>query len=448
MRSAARGLLAAAAVALVAMVVGPAATAFAASEVTITNPLNGSVSNNPEPTFEGLAGSSGQVTLTVYQGPTAEGIVVWKLSTTLVLEGTWSLWPLIEEPEGPLEDGTYTAQARQGADVSSPVTFTVDTASPTVTLNAPEPPSDNTTPSFTGTASDPKKPVSVQIHEGASAKGTVVSMATAAGTGAGWRSGSASPALPVGQYTAVAIQESSIGNSPGRSPPVTFTVTPAPVAAIVPPAPPVASFRWVPALPQTGEPVLLVSSSTAGASPITGFAWALTSGGPFQAGAAVLSTSFSTSGGHVVRLSVTAADGLSSVATQTINVVGRTASLMQPFPVVRIAGAQTAAGVKLRLLKIQQVPAGARITVRCKGRGCPIRSVRRVTAFGKGGVAPVSLRAFERFLRSGVTLEILISKPGEIGKYTRFTVRRGKLPERVDKCLDPAGVKPLACPPS
>jgi hypothetical protein len=47
-----------------------------------------------------------------------------------------------------------------------------------------------------------------------------------------------------------------------------------------------------------------------------------------------------------------------------------------------------------------------------------------------------------------VTLEILVSKPGEIGKYTRFELRRGKLPERVDMCLDPAGIKPLVCPSS
>jgi hypothetical protein len=47
-----------------------------------------------------------------------------------------------------------------------------------------------------------------------------------------------------------------------------------------------------------------------------------------------------------------------------------------------------------------------------------------------------------------VTLEIRVSKPGEIGKYTRFRLRRGRLPERVDMCLDPAGIKPLVCPSS
>ena len=66
----------------------------------------------------------------------------------------------------------------------------------------------------------------------------------------------------------------------------------------------------------------------------------------------------------------------------------------------------------------------------------------------KRGVAPVEFRRFERSLRFGTTVEILVSKPGEIGKYTRFAIRRGKLPERVDMCLDPAGLKPLVCPSS
>ena len=136
------------------------------------------------------------------------------------------------------------------------------------------------------------------------------------------------------------------------------------------------------------------------------------------------------------------------MATETIDVVGARASLMAPFPVVRIAGLLSGAGLDLRLLKVQQTPAGVRITVRCRGRGCPMRSVRRVTRSNRRGVVPVEFHGFERALRFGVTLEVLISKPGEIGKYTRLTIRRGQLPERVDMCLDPAGVNPLVCPSS
>jgi hypothetical protein len=346
-----------------------------------------------------------------------------------------------------------------GAAMPSRVTFAADVAPSKVTLRSPESPSNNTTPSFTGTASG-TTPVTVQIYAGANAKGTVVSTATAAGTGTRWTSGNANPALSSGQYTAVATQANShVGEPAGKSGPVTFTVaplagiTPAAIplptpAPVHPPGPPVASFKWFPSVPETGEAVSLVSISTDSASPISGIAWALTSNGPFQAGGAVLTTSFSTPGGHVVRLLVTNAIGLSSVATETIKVVSPTAPLMQPFPVVRIAGNETASGVKLRVLRVQQVPAGARIIVRCKGRGCPIRFAGRVAVSSKRGVAPVEFRRFERSLRFGVTLEILVSKRGEIGKYTRFQIRRGKLAERVDLCLDPAGVNTLVCPSS
>jgi hypothetical protein len=191
-----------------------------------------------------------------------------------------------------------------------------------------------------------------------------------------------------------------------------------------------------------------VSNASDPTSAITGVAWDLAGTGAFQTGAPVLVTTFSAVGAHVVRLRVTNALGLSNVATATINVVGRRVPLMQPFPVVRIASRETASGVELLLLKVQQMPAGARITVRCRGRHCPLKVVKRVAASTRRGVSPVEFRVFERSLRFGVTLEILISKPGEIGKYTRLSILRGVLPERSDMCLDLTGRKPLMCPSS
>src|SRR5213595_1858389 len=67
--------------------------------------------------------------------------------------------------------------------------------------------------SFTGAASD-VTPVTVQIHAGATAKGPVVSTATATGSGSGWMSSNASPALSSGQYSAVATQPSSLPSNP------------------------------------------------------------------------------------------------------------------------------------------------------------------------------------------------------------------------------------------
>jgi hypothetical protein len=86
--------------------------------------------------------------------------------------------------------------------------------------------------------------------------------------------------------------------------------------------------------------------------------------------------------------------------------------------------------------------------VRCKGRGCPVKSQSRVAAFGRVGTAPIEFRRFEGSLRAGVTLEIRVFKPGEVGKYTSFAIRRGKPPKRYDSCLDPGGVKQIPCPSS
>src|ERR1017187_6094318 len=78
-----------------------------------------------------------------------------------------------------------------GGAMVSPVMFTADAAAPKVTLNSPASPSDNTTPSFTGTASNTTL-VTIRIYAGAAAKGAVVSTAMARGTGATWASASAS----------------------------------------------------------------------------------------------------------------------------------------------------------------------------------------------------------------------------------------------------------------
>ena len=421
---------------------GTAGTAGAAPQVAITSPLNGSVSNDRAPSFSGSGEEAGGVVvLSIHSGTSVAEPVVQELSTGLISGGTWFVGPAEL-----LTDGTYTAQAAQGTGTSPPVTFTIKTTPPTVSLGSPESPSSNTTPTFSGTATD-TTPVTVQIHAGATVKGATVSTATATGTGGKWISGRATPALSVGQYTAVAIQMSSLaGNPAGRSAPVTFTVIAPPV--IPPPAPPAAYFTWFPPVPQAGEPVSLVSNASDPTSAITSVDWDLAGSGAFQTGAPVLVTTFSAVGAHLVRLRVTNALGLSNVATATINVVGRRVPLMQPFPVVRIASRGTASGVQLLLLKVQQMPAGARITVRCRGRHCPLKVARRVAASTRHGVSPVEFRVFERALRFGVTLEILISKRGEIGKYTRLSILRGRLPERSDMCLDLTGKKPLMCPSS
>jgi hypothetical protein len=262
--------------------------------------------------------------------------------------------------------------------------------------------------------------------------------------------GSASLAQNGYQYRAVF--KNTAGTATSTSATLSVSAPAAPAALVARLIPPAASFAWFPAVPHTGERVSLASSSTDAASPINAFAWDTAGNGPFTAGGPVQTTSFSTPGDHVVRLRVSDANGMWSVAAETIHVIPPPPSLLQPFPIVRIAGYRTASGVKLFLFSAL-APVGARITVSCHGRGCPAKAVTR-TALPRRGKRTTSavLVTFRRFegslLRAGLTLEVRIFKPGQIGKYTRFVIRRSGLPARFDACLAPARLKPIACPSS
>jgi PKD repeat protein len=114
---------------------------------------------------------------------------------------------------------------------------------------------------------------------------------------------------------------------------------------------------------------------------------------------------------------------------------------MRPFPVVRIAGVVLENGALVRVLSVR-APLGARVLVRCYGRGCPARSVARAAATAR----IVRFPRFERRLRAGIVLELFVRKAGRIGKYTRFLIRAGKPPARFDRCLMPGRERPIRCP--
>jgi hypothetical protein len=212
--------------------------------------------------------------------------------------------------------------------------------------------------------------------------------------------------------------------------------------------PPVASFRWFPALPHPGERVLLVSTSTDLVSAITGFAWDLTeteSAAGFQLAGPAMFTTFSTPAPHLVRLRVTAANGASAAAASVITMSAPAASVMTPFPVIRISARILPRGVLLRQLAVK-APAGAAIAVACRGRSCPVHIARRTAVAVRSHPKWVNLRRFDRFMRAGTVLQVRVSQAGKIGAYTRFAVRRRKLPVREDSCLSVGGAAPIACP--
>jgi large repetitive protein len=401
------------------------------------------------PSFAGSAGSEPEdeaVTLGVYSGTSAAGSPLKSLEVA-VSEGSWSTGPLPA-----LADGTYTAQAQQRnqslpTGYSQAVIFTVDADPPHVTLTSPANGSVTTSSSQTvggaaGTAPGDSPTVTAQLFSGpeVGSQSPLESITVAASSGS-WST--AFGGLAPGTYTVRAQQSDDVGNL-GTSSPVTFTLA----APGPPPGPPSASFRWFPSTPQVGEPVSLVSTSTDPGAPITAYAWSLVPTGALVPGGSVLNATFSTPGAHVVRLSVTDAAGLTSAVSETVTVAPRAIRLIQPFPVVRIAGSENARGVRIKLFSVQ-TPTGSRVSVRCRGRGCPAHAqsfVASATGPHRAGIVTVVLKRFERSLRPGAVLEVKVSRSGLIGKYTRFAVRRGKLPLRLDKCLTPTGEKPMECP--
>ena len=98
----------------------------------------------------------------------------------------------------------------------------------------------------------------------------------------------------------------------------------------------------------------------------------------------------------------------------------------------RVVGSRT----KVLRLKVVGAPRGARISVKCGGRGCPYKGKRF-----KGSSVNLGKR-FKRSLRAGAAIEIRITKSRYIGKFVRYKTRRGALPKAASRCLPPGAKKP------
>lgn len=101
-----------------------------------------------------------------------------------------------------------------------------------------------------------------------------------------------------------------------------------------------------------------------------------------------------------------------------------------PSPIVRVTGVVRGSRTQLQTLSVR-APSGSRVESRCRGRGCPYR--RRVTRVASGRGA-VSLAALRGRYRAGVLIEVFVTQPERLGKYTSLRTRRGKPPLRSDGC--------------
>lgn len=230
--------------------------------------------------------------------------------------------------------------------------------------------------------------------------------------------------------------------------------------------PPEASIAVIPSNPLVGQEMTFVSTSSDLDGSIGGQAWDVDGDG-FDDGSGIYATkTFTASGQYIVRLLVIDKEDppASTVAQATVivaaggggQVIGAsTPRLMAPFPIVRMAGLVRRKGIRLRLLTVN-APIGASVTFRCNGRGCPfkrrtriVKAPKKKSARGLPTAGQVQIRRFpRRIVRAGAFVSVYVTKPGTIGKYTRFRVRKGRPPARRDRCLPPAGTTPIPCPGS
>jgi hypothetical protein len=92
-------------------------------------------------------------------------------------------------------------------------------------------------------------------------------------------------------------------------------------------------------------------------------------------------------------------------------------------------------------VQVRDVPSGARVTLRCSGKGCNFER-KRAAKPRRGQVnALKALKPGQRRLRAGQSLEVRITKSGWIGKAARYKMRWGRVPKSSGALCIPLGQK-------
>jgi hypothetical protein len=96
------------------------------------------------------------------------------------------------------------------------------------------------------------------------------------------------------------------------------------------------------------------------------------------------------------------------------------------------------------LLEVKPARQGDRVTFRCKGKGCKKKKAAVDVA---RDAARVKLTKYVKGakLEPGARIAIRVTHPASIGRYRRFTIRSGKLPKQIKRCLPPGSATPVKC---
>ena len=80
---------------------------------------------------------------------------------------------------------------------------------------------------------------------------------------------------------------------------------------------------------------------------------------------------------------------------------------------------------KVARLGVEDVPAGGKVAVLCRGQGCAFKAKVATVA---GGRASLTKLFKGRALKPRAVVEIRVTAPGMTGRTIRFTIRANKLP--------------------
>ena len=188
-----------------------------------------------------------------------------------------------------------------------------------------------------------------------------------------------------------------------------------------------------------GDPVTISSTSADPDGPLVAQEWDLDNDGAFDdATGPLVSKTFSRAGVQTVRLRVTDSRGAVATTSGVVDIRTRPLAVLRDFE-VDIKGSVTGRFTRVERF-IVQAPAGTAVKVRCKGKGCPKAAVKR----SKGRA--LRFKAFEKRLRAGTKVIVTATKTGFIGAHRTYTMRSGKGPKKVKRCLIPGAKAATKCP--
>ena len=363
------------------------------------------------------------------------------------------------EPAAPLTDGSYTFRVRAtdsaGNQASDSQPFTVDSAVPSLTIDSgPSDATNDSTPSFAFTA-ETGATAECSVDQGRPAFAPCTSPFTPLAP------------LPEGTYTFSVRATDGAANVASET--RTFTVDTTPPSLSIGFGPSGTTSDSTPLFGFTAEASARVACSIDQGAPAFG---------PCASARTHAAVAPLADGAYVFRVRATDAAGNQTTVARafTVDTVPEAPApesprpdptppatppvtaapsapplpsplpLLSPFPLVRISGTLTSTGARIRLLSVRASPGTlVRVAVRpaCRRK----RRCRVLQAAGTvGRRAIIDFRELARGYRSGTVIVVRIWRADRIGKYTRFTIVRGKAPRRVDRCLVPEATRGSRCP--